>query len=101
MTSKKRRPKQKTDIFEQKIRPLERLLYEKRMPILFIGSGISRRYLDLSTWDSLLEEIASTMNIDRVQLNAKKKKIERDHPDSNIYPLLASDLSNEMIDRIS
>ncbi len=87
-------------MFEQKIHPLEKLINEKRMPILFIGSGISRRYLDFCTWDALLEDIASIMGIDRFQLNGIKKMIESEHPDVNIYPLLASNLSERMVDMI-
>ena len=93
--------KQNIDIFEQKIHPLENLLREKRMPILFIGSGISKRYLNNTTWEELLEKIASVLKIDRFQLNGIKKKIESDNPQTDVMPLLASKLSEIMINMIS
>ena len=87
------------DIFDQKIYPLERILVEKRMPVLFIGAGISNRYAGACTWTNLLESIAAKIGIDRFQLNGIKKSLESEHPDANIYPYLASKLSSMMMDR--
>ena len=89
------------DMFEQRIYPLDRLISEKRMPILFVGSGVSGRYLSLNTWGSLLEKVASMLGIDRFQLNGIISKIELEHPNSNVNPLLASELSNMMLNGIS
>ena len=88
------------DIFKQKIDPLENLIKNKRMPILFIGSGVSGRYRGLCTWKSLLETIASIIGIDKFQLNGMSIKLKNNNPDSNIYPKLASDLSDLMMDGI-
>ena len=88
------------DIFDQKIYPLEQILVEKRMPVLFIGAGISNRYAGACTWTNLLESIATKIGIDRFQLNGIKKSLESEHPDSNIYPYLASKLSSMMMDQI-
>lgn len=88
------------DIFDQKIYPLERILAEKRMPVLFIGAGISNRYADVCTWTNLLESIAAKIGIDRFQLNGIKKSLESEHPGTNIYPHLASKLSSMMLDQI-
>ena len=88
------------DIFKQKIDPLENLIKNKRMPILFIGSGVSGRYRGLCTWKSLLETIASIIGIDKFQLNGMSIKLKNNNPDSNIYPKLASDLSYLMMDGI-
>lgn len=87
-------------MFRQKIYPLESLIKNKRMPILFIGSGVSSRYRGLCTWNSLLETIASIIGIDRFQLNGMTKKLENSYPGSNIYPKLASELSDLMMDGI-
>lgn len=94
--------KRKTfDIFDQKIYPLEKMLDEKRMPVLFVGAGISNRYTNACTWTHLLESIAAKIGIDRFQLNGIKKSLESDYPGVNIYPHLASKLSSMMMDQIS
>jgi len=84
------------DIYGQRIRPLDQLLHEKRMPVLFVGSGISGRYMDTCTWDALLEKAAAVMGIDRFRLNGIKAGLETEHPGANVYPLLASELSKRM-----
>ena len=84
------------DIHGQRIRPLDRLLHEKRMPVLLVGSGISGRYMDTCTWDALLEKAAAVMGIDRFWLNGIKAGLETEHPGANVYPLLASELSKRM-----
>lgn len=88
------------DIFDQRIYPLERIIVEKRMSVLFIGAGIPNRYAGACTWTNLLESIAAKIGIDRFQLNGIKKSLESEHPDSNIYPYLASKLSSMMMDQI-
>ncbi len=88
------------DIYAQRIRPLDRLLREKRMPVLFVGSGISGRYMDTCTWDALLEKVAAIMGIDRFRLNGIRTGLETEHPGANVYPLLASELSKRMIGMI-
>lgn len=48
---------------------LERLVAGKKLPILFIGSGISKRYLyKYPNWDQLLEMSFKKYNSDIFQL---------------------------------
>ncbi len=57
-------------------------------PYLFIGSGLSRRYLNLPTWLTFLESFYSTLNLD--------KQFEYYQSKSNgSLPLLASIIGNE------
>ena len=97
-SQRKRKP---FNIFEQKIHPLEKILDEKRMPVLFVGAGISNRYAGTCTWTDLLESIATKIGIDRFQLNGIKKSLESEYPGVNIYPHLASKLSSMMMNQIS
>ena len=86
---------------EQRIVPLDKLLKEKRVPILFIGAGITRRYCNTVGWNELLERIAAKTGIDRFQLNGMRKKIESDNPGCDVNPALATVLRRTMIDQIS
>lgn len=49
-------------------------------PILFIGSGISRRYLDLPNWDGLLEHFAQLVRSDKFAYGGYKNKAQQDMP---------------------
>ena len=43
---------------------LEKMVKNKRLPVLFIGSGIPKRYLkNFPSWDELLNESFSKVNI--------------------------------------
>ena len=89
------------DPLEQRIYPLDVLLKEKRVPVLFIGAGITRRYCNSVGWNELLEYIASKIGINRFQLNGMRKKIESEHPDCEVNPTLATELRRMMIEQIS
>ena len=80
---------------------MDKLLKEKRVPILFIGAGITRRYCNTVGWNELLERIAAKTGIDRFQLNGMRKKIESDNPGCDVNPALATVLRRTMIDQIS
>ena len=101
MPSKRASRRKDDNPLEQRIVPLDKLLKEKRVPILFIGAGITRRYCNAFGWDELLEYIALKTGIDRFQLNGIRKKIESENPDCDVNPALATILRRTMIDLIS
>ena len=65
---------------------LEKMVKNKRLPVLFIGSGIPKRYLkNFPSWDELLNESFSKVNSDpfyicryKEKFNKKSKKIQKD-----------------------
>lgn len=63
---------------------IERFESEKNLPFLFVGSGLSRRYLSTPSWVELLETLANDCgaNYDLVRSN---------HPENDL-PAVASDL---------
>ncbi len=48
-------------------------------PFLFVGSGLSRRYLKLPTWHQLLEEFSNTLGLD-YEFGYYVSKVENDLP---------------------
>ena len=57
---------------------LERLVDNKRLPILFIGSGLSKRYLyKYPNWEQLLEMAFRQYNPDIFQLQKYKDQLSR------------------------
>lgn len=85
----------------QAIYPLDALLKERRVPVLFVGAGISRRYYGLCSWNELLEQVAYTIGLERFQLNGLRQAIAVKNPESKVNPLLASKLRELMIQGIS
>lgn len=77
---------------------LKNLVEMKRLPVLFIGSGFSKRYLkNYPTWIELLKEVAELIGLNDVQFEAHIQKIRSLHPDyknSEIYAALATVLSD-------
>lgn len=64
---------------------LKVLIEKGRIPLLFIGSGISKRYLvDYPSWDDLISYIAETINISTSQLLALKQEITDANPSESI-----------------
>lgn len=57
----------------------------KNTPILFIGSGITRRYLDLPNWDDLLKYFATYINNDDFSYAAYKNKAKNSLPLTATY----------------
>ena len=101
MSSRRASRRKDENPLEQRIVPLDKLLKERRVPVLFIGAGITRRYCNTVGWNELLEYIAAKSGIDRFQLNGMRKKIESDNPEYDVNPALATELRRTMIDIIS
>lgn len=60
------------------------------IPILFAGSGITRRYYDLPDWKGLLTEFASRINADRFAYRAYESKAQQLGFTQGIMPKIAT-----------
>ena len=60
------------------------------IPILFAGSGITRRYYDLPDWKGLLTEFASRVNADRFAYRAYESKARQLGYTQGIMPKIAT-----------
>ncbi|MBA4686351.1 MAG: SIR2 family protein [Candidatus Galacturonibacter soehngenii] len=76
---------------------LEKIITGKKMPILFIGSGLSKRYLhDYPNWEELLELSFKKINSDPFYYQKHKDLLKRQNlSDFEIYTELASIVENE------
>ncbi len=71
--------------------------FKDRPPILLIGSGISKRYLeDYPSWEGLLEEIAGRMGINGRMLKPYKSSA-RDNNNFGYLPKLATELDQFLV----
>lgn len=81
----------------------EQLKQIDSLPFLFVGSGFSKRYLDLPTWKELLQAIASLVNPDKFYF-AKLERITADkydiNKDYNAYMTFLCDLISDDLNKI-
>lgn len=81
-------------------KPLQNLIKQKRLPMLFIGSGLSKRYLkDYPNWEQLLLSLANDVNISESQILAIKQEITDKNPNctqSEIFRVIASRITEKL-----
>ena len=76
---------------------LEKLVKAKRMPVLFIGSGIPKRYLyKFPSWDELLQGSFKVINKDPFYYSMNKDELQRQgKSDFEIYKAWGTRIENE------
>lgn len=83
---------------------LKKIIASKRLPVLFIGSGLSKRYLDnYPSWEQLLENLRIQIGISESAYAAKKQEFKSsDYSISNgkLNQLMASYLQSSLLDKI-
>lgn len=80
---------------------LEDLLCDNRVPVLFIGSGLSKRYLkDFPKWDELLEKIAGYLGIDSFLFTIIKQRLGKGESVNAENARIADYLENEITRRM-
>lgn len=67
---------------------------KNKYPILFVGSGISRRYLNAPNWEELLKECFEKIGLSDRDYQAKKNTLKQNRSDQNNILL---ELAEEMI----
>ena len=65
----------------------------KKRPVAFIGSGISKRYLDSPTWEDLLKKCFSIYNQNSAEYGLLKRNQKSD------FPKMASIIENDFNDK--
>lgn len=83
-----------------------KIFNSKKAPILWIGSGISKRYVKgFKTWEELLKSAASKAGIEEDQFIARLNIVRNDLgatvSDEDVYSAFALDLSNIINDKIA
>ena len=59
---------------------LSRIIASKRLPVLFIGSGLSKRYLNnYPSWEQLLDRLRERIGISKPAYAAKQHEIKSNH----------------------
>lgn len=83
---------------------LERIIASKRLPVLFIGSGLSKRYLnDYPSWEQLLDILREKIGISKTSYTATKHKYISTQPNISTGKLnqrMASYLQDKFLDKI-
>lgn len=60
---------------------LYKLLKLHRIPMLFVGSGLSKRYLkNYPSWDELIFNIAKVIGVNKSQIIAMKQALQTVNP---------------------
>ncbi|OGK05309.1 MAG: hypothetical protein A2W80_16730 [Candidatus Riflebacteria bacterium GWC2_50_8] len=68
----------------------------QELPVLFIGSGFSRRYLGFPDWSSLLEHFARQCNHDNPLAYARySRQVEIEGSKENLLPRIATLIEND------
>lgn len=81
-----------------------RLLTEvNRVPFLFVGSGISRRYMGSEDWDGLLKWVCESVGAPMKQYYQYKlaASAEGDDRKNTVYPRIASLMERDFLDAIN
>lgn len=83
---------------------LNRIIASKRLPVLFIGSGLSKRYLDdYPSWEQLLDRLRETIGISKPAYAAKQHEIKSRHPnisEGKLNQRMASYLQEKFLHKI-
>lgn len=65
------------------------------LPFLFVGSGLSRRYLGLENWEGLLSEFADRISDNEFAYNIYKQRAEVQKYNSGLLPKIAELIEND------
>lgn len=83
---------------------LDKIIATKRLPTLFIGSGLSKRYLqDFLSWSQLLDTLREKIGISASAFAAKRHEIKSREPDitdGKLNQLMASFLQSKLLSKI-
>lgn len=93
-----------TSEFNKKVHDvvLHALKRANRIPYLFVGSGISRRYMGTENWNDLLEWVCNTVGAPMRKYAIYKQKIQAKGYDSELgpNPAIASSMETDFLDAL-